>query len=117
MDLDDADFLALFDQGVDGFLNGIGGGAHDDDDPLGIFGAGIVDQLVFAAGELAEFVHLFLDDLDAGLVELVDGFAALEVDVRVLGGAAHDGTVGGEAAQTVGVDQFVAHHVRACRQR
>ena len=110
VDLDHADLLTLFDQVLDGLLNGVGAGAHDDDDPLGIFGADIVDQLVLAAGELAEFVHFFLDDLDAGLVELVDGFTALEVDVRVLGGAAHDGTVGGEAAQAVGVDQLVVHH-------
>ncbi len=93
-DLDDADLLALLGQVLDGFLNGVGAGTHDDDDPLGIGGADVVDQLVLAAGELGELVHLFLDDLDAGRVVLVDGFAPLEVDVRVLGGAAHDRTVG-----------------------
>src|SRR6185369_9362281 len=110
VDLDHADLFTLFDQVVDGFLDGVGGGTHDDDDPFGVFGAGVVDQFVFAAGEFAEFVHFFLDDFDAGFVVLVDGFTPLEVDVRVLGGAAHDGPVGGEAAQAVGVDQFVADH-------
>ena len=66
-DLDHADLLTLFDQVFDGLLDGVGAGAHDDDDPLGVFGADVIDQLVFAAGELAEFVHFFLDDLDAGL--------------------------------------------------
>ena len=110
MDLYDADFLSFFDEVADGFLDGVGSGTHDDDDPFGVFGAGVVDQFVFAAGELAEFIHLFLDDFDAGGVVLVDGFATLEVDVRVLGGAAHDGAVGGEAAQAVGVDEVVVYH-------
>ena len=53
----------------DGLLDGVGAGAHDDDDPLGIGITDVLDQFVVAAGELGEFVHLFLDDVDAGRVE------------------------------------------------
>ena len=110
MDLDDADFFPFFVQGIHGFLNGVRSGTHDDDNALGIFGAVVLYQFILATGKLAEFVHLFLDDLDTGRIKLVDRFTTLEVNVRVLCGTAHFRPVRGESAQAVGIDQAVINH-------
>jgi hypothetical protein len=53
---DEADLLALAGHGVDDFLDGLAGGAHGDDDVLGVGRAHVVEGLVFAAGDLG---HLF----------------------------------------------------------
>ncbi len=86
------------------------------DHPLGIRGADIVEQLVLAAGELGELVHLLLDDRGRGLVELVDRLAALEVDIRVLRCAAEHRAVRGEGAGAVR-DQLIVDHGASCRPR
>ncbi len=110
MNLDDADFLALFNQIIDSFLDRVGGGTHDDNDPLGVFRPGVIDQFIFTAGELGELVHLFLYNRDTGRIIRVDGFTPLEVNIGILGGTTHDRAVGGEPAQTVGVHHLVTHH-------
>ena len=86
--LDEADLLALLDHGVDDFLDGLAAGAHGDDDVLGIGSAHVVEGLVLAPGELAHLLHVLDDDLGHGVVVGVGALASLEVDVRVLGGAA-----------------------------
>ena len=82
--------LAGGDQRVDGLLDRAAGGAHDDDDALGVRRAVVVDQPVAAAGPRRELVHDLLDDAGHGQVERVGRLAGLEEDVGVLGRAAHD---------------------------
>ena len=110
VDLDYADLLTTLDERIDGVLNRVGSGTHDDDNTFGVGCTGVFDQMIGTAGDFGKLVHLFLDDRDAGGIEAVDRFPPLEVDVRVLGGAAHDRTIRGEAPQAVGVDQIVAYH-------
>ena len=85
MDDDGADLLALGDEVVDGLFDGLAGTAHGNDDLLGIGGANVLEELVAAADLLADLVHPLLDDAGDGVVVLVDGLAALEVDVGILG--------------------------------
>jgi len=85
-------------------------GAHDDDDALGVGCAGVVEEVIGAAGELGEAVHRVLHDGGAGEVEGVTGFAGLEEDVGVLGGATKDGMVGAESAFAVSEDELLVEH-------
>ena len=87
MDLDQADLFARLVEVVDGLFGGVAAGAHGDDDPLGVGRAHVVEQLVVAAGQLADLLHDLFDDFGHGVVVLVGSFTALEVDVGVLGGA------------------------------
>ena len=110
MNFDDADLLTLCEECCDGVLNRVCAGAHYHNNPLGVWCANVLNQLVGATGDGGKFIHLFLYDRDTGRVELVNCFASLEVNIRVLGGSAHNRTIRGKAAQAVSVDQFVVHH-------
>ena len=82
--------------------------AHHDDDPLGVRRAVVVDEPVPPAGPAGELVHDVLDDPGHGEVERVGRLAGLEEDVRVLGRAADDRRVRGQAAAAEGEDVVVA---------
>ena len=75
---------------VDGLLDGLGDGAHGDDDVLGGGVAVVLEGTVAAAGELGDLAHVAGHDVRDGVVVLVASLHALEVDVAVLGGAAGD---------------------------
>ena len=91
MDLEDAYFLALGNELIDGLLDGIGAGTHHDDDAIGVGRSDILEKLVGAAGEGGEFIHRLFDDLGRHGIELVDRFAPREIDIGVLAGAADEG--------------------------
>jgi hypothetical protein len=86
-DLQHTDPLAALDQMGDRLARGLGGGTHQDQDPLGVRGAVILHDAVVASGAAGEPVHGVLDDGGHSGVERVDRLTALEVDVRILGGA------------------------------
>ena len=85
--LDEAHLFAALVQVIHGLFDGFAGGTHREDDAVGVFRSVVVKQLVGTAGERFHLLHHALHDGRGGLVELVGGFAALEVDVRVLRGA------------------------------
>ena len=93
-----------------GLFGSFRAGAHHHDHTLGIRGADIIEQVVLAPGQPGEFIHGLLDDAGGGLVIRVDRLAALEVNVRVLGGAAQLGTVGGQGPVAVFLDEFFIDH-------
>ena len=68
-------------------MDGLAGGTHRDDDFFRVLGAVIIEQVIFASGELGHLRHVFFDDRGDRFVILVGGFTVLEVDVRVLRGA------------------------------
>ena len=88
MDSDEADLLAHFDHLVDSLGRDVAAGAHGNDDVLRILSADVIERLVRTASQLANLIHDFLDDRRGGQVVLVGSLTALEVDVRVLSGAA-----------------------------
>ena len=83
--------LAAFVQVVDGFLDDFTGGTHADDHAVGFGMAHIVEQAMLAAGDGGHFLHVFQHDAGHGVIVQVAGFAVLEEDVGVLGGAADMG--------------------------
>ena len=54
--------------------------------------------MILTAGLGGDFVHVFLNDRRSGVVELVDRFAALEINVRVLGADVGDRSIRAESA-------------------
>ncbi len=66
--------------------------------------------MVLPAGQRRELVHRLLDSTGAGDVVRVGALAGLEVDVGILGRAAHDGMVGRQGAVAVGAHQVVVDH-------
>ena len=83
---------------VDGFLGGLGRRTHHYDYTLGIGCAVVVEQVIFAACDGADFGHVVLNDIGYSLIVLVAGLAVLEENVAVLGHAACHGLVGGKGA-------------------
>ena len=86
--LDQAELCALCVEVVDGLFHNIRAGAHGYDDLVRIGRADVVEQVVLASGDLADFVHVMLNDGRDRFIIFVAGFAVLEVDVRVLRAAA-----------------------------
>ena len=111
MHLEETDLLAFLDEGVDRLVERVAAGTHSDDDILGISGADVVVELVRAARELLEHIHVLLDDRRSGLVVLVAGLTALEVNVGVLGGTAHRGMLRIEGAAAEIGDVVVVDHL------
>ena len=91
--VDHADLFALRGQVVDGLLGGLRDRAHDDDDVLGIRSAVVVIEMVIAAGELVDLLHVVLDRSRDGGYLFVARLAALEEDIRVDRGAAGGGVL------------------------
>ncbi len=89
--LNQADFFAPLVEVVDRLFNGLAGGAHANDDPLGIGGAAVVEKAVATAGKLVDLLHYRGDYSRDGLVVGIGGFPVLEVDIGVLVGAPQRG--------------------------
>ncbi len=108
--LENADFFALSDEVVSGFAGGVCTRTHENDDTFCIGGTVIFHQFVSTSCERAEIFHRRFDDAGQGVVERINGFATLEIDVRVLGGSAYDGTLWIQTSLAVGEDGFFADH-------
>jgi hypothetical protein len=110
-DLEDTDLSAfVLDHGFDGFVNGFTARAHEDDDVRCVRSADVVDQVVRAASGGSELIHGALNDGRDLLVELVAYFAALEVDVRVLGGTANNRVFRVETVVVASFDPSLVDH-------
>ena len=107
--LDHADLLAPLVERGHGLRDGLRTGAHHDQDPLGLRVPGVVDDVERAAGALGEAGHQVLDHAGEPRVERVHRLARLEVDVRVLRGAADERPLGGQRAVAVRTDQLLGH--------
>ena len=109
--LDEADPVALGDEGVHGFLDGFTDRAHGNDDVLGVRGAHIVEGLVAAAGEFFQLLHIMHNHFRDLIIEFVGRLSYLEENVRVLGSTADyrvlriQGTVA-ELLYSIHVDEF-----------
>ena len=110
-DSDDAVFFAL--GGVQvfrGFDTGFNTGAHGDDDDFSVFSTVVIKQMILAAGEFSKFVHSFLDFCRTFIIELVDSFASLEEDIRVLSSTVDDRVFRVHRAGAGSDDVFVIDH-------
>ena len=106
----DTHLLAARGKVFDGFLGGFGSRSHQDDDPLGIRRAHVVEEVIGTPHEAREFIHLFLDDGRAGFIERVHGLTRLEENVGVLGGAADEGVIRRQGAFPMRLDELFVNH-------
>ena len=67
-DFDKTDFLSFSVEIIHGFFNRFRTGAHDNDDSVCVFGAVVIDEVIFSAGEGGNFIHLLLNDCGDGVV-------------------------------------------------
>ena len=98
VDVDKTHLLALGSQVVHRLLGGLGGGAHQDDDPLRVRGPVELKEPVAPAGEPVDLLHVVLHRVGDGGELPVAGLPALEEDVRV-----HRGAPGGRVLRVQGV--------------
>ena len=109
-DLDEADLFALGCQEIDALFNHSGTRAHGDDNTICVRGTDIIEKVVFATCQLAEFVHRFLDNSRSLVVERVACFPCLEEDVGVLGSAAEFRLVRVKGSIAMGLNQVHVDH-------
>ena len=90
--------FALFAQMVDGFAGSFRGRTHENDHAVGFRIAVVVEEAVLAAGDAADFLHVFFHHLGHDVVEGVGSFAVSEEGFGVLGRTACHGALGRERA-------------------
>ena len=103
---DETEFLTGFVLLVDDGFDDIGDGAHGDDDIGGIFCAVEGERSIFTTRDLAQFLHVFGDDVGKSIVILVLQLSGLEVDIGVLGGTAGHGVFRIQGALTILLEGF-----------
>ena len=83
-----ADFFALLVEVIHRFLYSLADRTHGNDDAVGVFGTIVVEQVMFTARDFGHVSHSFFHKIRQSFIELIGGFAFLEVYVRILGSAA-----------------------------
>ena len=107
--LDHPDPLAALDESGDGLHHRLGARAHHHQHSLRLRVTGVVDDVHRAAGALAQAGHQVLDRTRNPCVERVHRFTRLEVDVRVLRGAANERALGRQRPSAMRPDQLFGH--------
>ena len=101
-------FFAL--HGFHGVLCYVRAGTHNHNQAFRIGITDVLEELIVAAGDFFKLGHFFLHNTGHGVVKFVDGFARLEVHIRVGGGTAHRRVFGVEPAGFMFFHQFVVNH-------
>ena len=104
------DLLAVGYEVIDGLTRGFRHRTHGDDDAVCIFGAVVIEEAVFATGELVDLFHIFLHDGGHFVVEAIASLAVLEEVVGVLSHTARHGVhrvqgAGAELGQGLLIDE------------
>ena len=109
---DESDLFTLCGKMVDGFACSFGSAAHEHDDAVGILGTIIAEELVTAAGDFADLMHIFLHYLGNALVVGIAAFAMGEEGVGVFGHTACNRTLGSEGTLTECGEGFLVNQRR-----
>jgi len=73
-------------------------------------GAHVIKEMILPPDDAGELIHRLFDDGGRRIIVLVAGLAALEIDVRVLRGAADDRMLRVQGTCAVSGDQLVVDH-------
>ena len=93
-----------------GFQQRFGAGPHHHHHAVRFRVAGVVEQVIRAAGQRGKTEHRLLHDPGQGRVERVRRLAGLEKGVRVLGGSADARVIRRHRAFRVGLDRALVEH-------
>ena len=107
--LGDADALAAGVQPGDRLAHRLPAGSHHHEDAFSLGMPRVVDDPIATAGALGEARHRLLDRVRNAGIEGIDRLARLEVDVRVLRGAADERPLRGERPAAMSLDEFLRH--------
>nr|OZC24259.1 hypothetical protein SPACI_00260 [Sporomusa acidovorans DSM 3132] len=91
---------------IDYFFNGLTHRAHGNNHARCIRGAMIVEQMVFPAGQFADFSHIAFDDCRQFLMKTVRYFPLLKMDVYALHSAFGQRMVGVKRPFSKDIDSF-----------
>ena len=91
--------------------------AHEDQHPVGVRRALILEQPIVPAGPRGEALHGAFDDRGHPLVVRIDRLARLEKRVRILRRAADERMLRVQPARAMSAHQIVVDHRRGCRRR
>ena len=80
VNVDTADFFALFNEQFNRFFNGLCAGTHSDENEFSIGSTGVVEEMVFTTGDFADFLHVAFRNFRNAVVEFVQGFTMLHKD-------------------------------------
>ena len=94
-------FFALLGEQFRGLAGCLRAGAHDNHHAFRVGRAVVFHDVVWASGQFAEPGHFLFNDINTGIVIFIYRLAPLEVNIRVLGGTAHDRRFGGQGAFAV----------------
>ena len=98
-------------QGIYHFFDGLAHGADGHDHALGIRRTIVVEQVIVTAGELVDLAHVVLHHVRQLIPVAVDDLALLEMDVRILHGAANTGMIRVHGAAAEGIDGVLVHQL------
>ena len=119
MNRQQTDLFAFCVQIIDRLFNDITDRAHGDNDPVSVFGAVIIEQVIFATSQFADLAHIVFDNPGNRFVIRVGYLALLEVNIRVLRSAAYHRMIrvqrpAAEGIEGILIDQFrqviIIHH-------
>ena len=111
MDLEIADLFAQAVQIGYRLPGGAADRAHGYDDPLGVGGTVVVEQVVILAGDGVDLLHIVFHDVRQTIIEAVVGLPELEVDVRVLDGVPQGGMIGVQRGFPEAADSAPVQHL------
>ena len=104
MNFNQADLFAGFVEGIHHFHSGLVDRTHGDDDPFSVRITIVNEGSIFPAGKAGGLIEIFLSDFNDVRIMLVLSFAALEIDVVILGSATGNGVRMG--IQSTGAEFF-----------
>ena len=69
---------------IDNFLRRLANGTHRDNDAFRIRSTVIIERMILTARDFAEIGHRFVNKFRQSFIVRVDGFACLEINIRIL---------------------------------
>ncbi len=86
-DLDKAGFFSAGIQVMNSLFDDFTGRSHADDNAVGMGIAHIIKEMIGAAGNALNPLHVFFNNFRNSVIEAIAGFYALEINIGILGGA------------------------------
>ena len=106
MHIQQAHFFAFGVQMIHHFFYGLAHRAHGNDQTLRIRRSVVIEQVVLPPGKLADFRHVFFNNLRQLLPITIGYFPLLKMNIRILHGAAQDRMIRVERPAPEGVDRL-----------
>ena len=100
MDGDEPDLFTFFTKRVDDVFRRVAHRADGDHDAIRIGGAVVIKEMMRAAGDFGELVHVALHDVGERVVIGIRRFGVLEINIRIFRRAANDGMIRRKRART-----------------